>query len=397
MTGLRCAIIHFGPRSEALAAVLEPLAAGVDLVPLSVSEDDALEARVERAAAVLAARLPASVGEGLATLARDELDVLIIDGEPERADLPGSWEGVARRFDGGLMADWLGLAYAHALGASRARDRAFDQLSLEAQIGDDALHRDILPYVPGDEAGLPPALGRWAPRPGWTPAYLASRYSSLACIRPGDNPELATVFTSRARFIDHELGDWLEQLRRPVYRCELLDAAGSPEPFAVVRRLAGGEHELSVAALNSSLVLEQRSHGARLRCPDDDARAAIEAFDRACVELDRYADAIHWRPGRRVIFNQREVFHGRRGGLNASFDGTWDRARWMLRWNATPADASCRSRSGERAAAPGREFDTLVAELARADAEHKPAWLEANSGPESDTAWLANFLRHSEW
>jgi hypothetical protein len=381
-----------------LEAALAPVAAAADLVPLTVADDPACEGLLDGLGAELAAALPTDVHAALLALADDELDCLIIDGEPERPDLPGTWEGVGRRFAGGLMADWLGLAYAHTLGARSGHDRAFDQLSLEAQLGSDGLHRDTLPYAPGDETKLPAALAAELTDPArpsartWTPSYLACRYSSLACVRPGTNPDITTVVVHRAAWLEGELGPWLPRLAEPRYRCELLAEAGFTDPFPLVRPLAEGGWDLSVAAINSSLILEQRSHGARIRCEGAGATEAIARFDRARVELERYAEGVRWCAGRRLILNQRAVFHGRRGAVRSTTDEDWARERWIVRFNANPSRPS----ASPSITAP-LDHPSTIAALRQADARCKRAWLRARAEPKSDAAWLAGLLRHSEW
>ena len=83
------------------------------------------------AAAAVAQALPARVAATVAALADDSLDVAVIEGEPERDDLPDTTVGLERRFAGGLWSDWFSLAYAALVGLGAEHDVGLDQVGLE--------------------------------------------------------------------------------------------------------------------------------------------------------------------------------------------------------------------------------------------------------------------------
>ncbi len=269
----------------------------------------------------LAARLPAELLDAVARLRRGELDVLVIDGEPEREGMPETIDAIDRLYAGSLYSDWLGLAYAGVLGAGTGSKLRTSHLRIEWQLGSESLHRDAMVQLPAAEAS-----GRWRGRLPTAP------FSSLRCLRPGSNDRVRTVIVHTCELM-RELQPHLEVLSRPVFRCATLDRFNPPPGgrFALVARDPQQGWDVTQQALESSLFTHQRSRGSLIECDDPRGRAAVLAFARAREDLARYPHGVRWRAGRRLLLRQAHTFHGRDGGVRPRSEASWAEERWLSR------------------------------------------------------------------
>lgn len=352
----------------ALRGALERLAGLSDVALNLRALAGAEQALVWRLAEGLAAALPSPLRASLESLRRGELDVVVIDGEPERADLPETLDAIDRRYEGSLYGDWLGLAYASRLGADAAAQLSAGHLRIEWQLGSEALHRDGL-VDPAPPAGA-----------GWSPRMPVATFSSLCCLRPGSNPAIRTVVAHRAELLGGPLAEHLEVLARPIFRCALL-ARQNPPPgdFPILAAHPRGGWDLSAPALESSLHLHQRARGDAIACRDPAGRRAVDAFVAARTELRRYPRGVRWLPGRRLLIRQEHCFHGREGGVAPDSAASWASERWLSRMNLRPATdaapASPRAWSDELAS-------TAVERLRGPAAAAKTQWLaRRDEGP----------------
>ncbi|MCA9708143.1 MAG: hypothetical protein KDK70_19985 [Myxococcales bacterium] len=347
-------------------ARLEPLVAAGDLVPSIPQLTAPAEAAIWALARDVAQALPERVLDALDQLRQGRCDVLQLDGEPERDDLPPTIDGVERDFHGGLGSDWMAFVLAHRLGVVRALDVRAGQLRIEWQLGRDGLHRDSLPRREQLER-----------RPGhtWVPRLPPASFTSLRCIRVGSNPEVQTVVAHRREFVEGQLSGHLEWLARPIYRCRILQQL-NPLPaaapgFPIVEPHPDGGWDVSAPCLESSLFTHQGLGSDAIECAPGAARAAVDAFVAARVGLERYPRAVWWIPGRRVIMRQHETYHGRRGGIRPTTDASWATERWMARFNAY---VDGRPRPARPVALTGLERRTLTAGLRGLLAEAKAHW-----------------------
>ncbi|MEZ4381383.1 MAG: hypothetical protein R3A79_08530 [Nannocystaceae bacterium] len=362
-----------------LRAAAAPFAAVADLAALL--RHGSVDAEVWAAAAAVARQLPPRLVDALGRLGRHDADALWIEEEPVRVDLPGSWEGVQRRFAGGLTSDWLALAYAFVLGARRSADLGVDQVGLEWQLGSDGLHRDTLT---ADDA----ARGPWRPR------YAPCTFSSLKALRTGSNPRIRTCLAHRRELFDGRLREHLATLRSPIFRCRALQRDNPLPPgmeaFAVAVPHPDGGDDVGSACAESSLFMHPRLRAAAIDCPER-ARPAIDAFCRARTELEAFACGFELHRGARVIIHQGDVLHGRLGGIRPKTDDDWARERWLSRCNWRPTDAAAQAPAPSTA--PAAE---VVRRLAEAHPAAKRAWLRDAQG-RAATDHVAAVLSLWEW
>lgn len=350
-----------GPSDPLARALTEVVGAG-DLLPLLADIDAADEAAVWTVVRELATHVPAQAQEAVAALRCGRCDVVILDGEPERDDLVPTLDGLDRLFTGGLASDWMGLVWACLLGATAASGVGLGQLRLEWQLDGEGLHRDsVRRHIHGAQ--------RWA----------TATFTSLRCIRVGNNPEVETVVAHRSEVFERLDPRALEWLSRPVFRSPRVGELAPSEwfPLIVPRPEEPGWD------MNPALVWSQ----ARLQtlCCDERAKPAIDALLRAYSELDRYPASVRWRPGRRMILAQRDHYHGRRGRI---LGRAWATERWMTRANILVEGAAAAAKAEERGAAMRPALEHLRPAMAR----DKRAWLATKESLESVTSELEQML-----
>lgn len=283
----------------------EVLRAG-DVLPLLPNADGLDERAIGGLTDAIIRALPNRIVDLVADLRRGRYDALLLDGEPERTDLPPTLEGLDRQFVGGLASDWLSLTYARLLGAATPDRVGLGQLRVEWQFDSDGLHRDSV---------------LWRRERRWQVAD----FSSLACIRAGGDHGLATVVAHRREVFGQLAPQHLRWLTRPLFRYRELAplATGEPAPLICAHPDGGWD-------MNPSLVWGPARAKLDTTCDDPRAKPALTALLDAYWAFDRYPTRVRWRPGRRLILSQRDHYHGRSGRLAGPLAVD---ERWMTRAN----------------------------------------------------------------
>lgn len=353
---------ELGGASSSLARALTEVVQAGDLLPLLANIDADDEAAVWAVVAELATHVPARAREAVEALRCGRCDIVLFDGEPERDDLGPTLDGLDRLFSGGLASDWMGLVWAHLLGTTAIEGVGLGQLRLEWQLDGEGLHRDsVRRRIDGAD--------RWS----------TATFTSLRCIRAGNDPAVETVVAHRNEVFDRLDPCALEWLSRPVFRSPRVVELAPSEWFPLIVR----RPEERGWDMNPELVWSQ----VRLQtlCCDARARPAIDTLLRAYAELDRYPASVRWRPGRRIILAQRDHYHGRRGRI---LGREWATERWMTRANVLVEDPT----AAPKAKGLGASTRSALARLGPAMERDKRAWLATSESLESVATDLGHML-----